>query len=248
MAGLRAGLNGSRSGLFYELTRIASERHPAVFVWENVPGLLSSGGGRDFARVLMEMDRIGYHGGWRVLDAQYLGVAQRRRRVFGVFVRRDLGIGRAAEILSLAEGLRGHPAPRRESGQDATGTLTARARAGGGLGSEIGALTASMGRSLHSGGLPCVAYRTTGNSGVMQQGDKTACLTTNADPSAQIIQNAYGVRRLTPRECERLQGFPEDWTAGFADGVRYTMLGNAVAVPAAHWIGRRLVAALGGAV
>ena len=65
-------------------------------------------------------------------------------------------------------------------------------------------------------------------------------------PSGDDCQNLIagtlrvGVRRLTPRECERLQGFPDDWTAGHADSRRYQMLGNAVAVPVAEWIGRRL--------
>lgn len=120
VAGKRAGLAGGRSGLFYEATRIINEIKPAYCLFENVPGLLSSDGGRDFARVLMEMDRIGYHGAWRVLDAQWLGVAQRRRRVFGLFSRLDSGAERCAEILSLRESLRGHPAPRREAGQGAT--------------------------------------------------------------------------------------------------------------------------------
>jgi site-specific DNA-cytosine methylase len=56
------------------------------------------------------------------------------------------------------------------------------------------------------------------------------------------VASFAGVRRLTPTECERLQGFPDDWTAGFADSVRYRMLGNAVAVQPAEWIARRLVA------
>jgi len=56
------------------------------------------------------------------------------------------------------------------------------------------------------------------------------------------IAAAYGVRRLTPVECERLQGFPDDWTAGQSDSTRYRQLGNAVAVPVAAWIARRIVA------
>lgn len=120
VAGKRAGLKGSRSGLFYEATRIINELRPAFCLFENVPGLLSSEQGRDFANVLLELDRIGYNGAWRVLDAQWLGVAQRRRRVFGLFSRLDSGAERCAEVLSIAESLRGHPAPCRETGEGIT--------------------------------------------------------------------------------------------------------------------------------
>jgi DNA-cytosine methyltransferase len=90
VAGNRAGLGGARSGLFYEGTRIAHELRSDYLLWENVPGLLSSGAGRDFLAVLTELDRIGLAGGWTTVDAQFFGVAQRRCRVFGVFARRDI--------------------------------------------------------------------------------------------------------------------------------------------------------------
>jgi len=123
VAGKRAGLAGKRSGLFYELSRIVDELQPSIVVWENVPGLLSSENGRDMLRVVLEFQRIGYRGCWRTLDAQYLGVAQRRRRVFGVFVSGDTPIECAVEILSLTEGMRGHSAPRRKKGKSVAGTL-----------------------------------------------------------------------------------------------------------------------------
>lgn len=85
-----------------------------------------------------------------------------------------------------------------------------------------------------------LAYRTGGNCGPFEQGDKTGALNTATDPSQNIIATRSMVRRLTPRECERLQGFPDDWTAGFSDSTRYRMLGNAVSVPVVRWIVRRL--------
>ncbi len=113
VAGNRAGLSGARSGLFYEYLRIADELQPSFLIWENVPGLSNSDDGRDLARVLLSLGERGYFGACRNLDAQYLGLAQRRRRVIGVFARRDIGAARCAEVLSLAEGVRGHPAPSR---------------------------------------------------------------------------------------------------------------------------------------
>lgn len=82
LAGNRAGLAGQRSGLFFEATRIIREIKPTWYIIENVPGLLSSNGGKDFEAVLNELAECGYFSAWRVLDSQYFGVPQRRKRVF----------------------------------------------------------------------------------------------------------------------------------------------------------------------
>lgn len=124
VAGNRGGLDGERSGLFYELVRIARELRPKFLVFENVPGLLSSDDGRDLARVLRHLGDSGFGGGWRVLDAQHFGVAQQRRRVFGVFAGRDIGIECCGQILALADGVRGHPAPGQEARPGVAGTVT----------------------------------------------------------------------------------------------------------------------------
>jgi DNA (cytosine-5)-methyltransferase 1 len=128
VAGKRAGLKGGRSGLFYEMTRVVHGLQPRFLVWENVPGLLSSDRGRDFARVLVELERIRFHGCWTVLDAQWFGVPQRRRRVFGVFARRDIGAECCAEILSLFPRSRRHPPPGREKGARVAPAVTPGAR------------------------------------------------------------------------------------------------------------------------
>ncbi len=135
VAGKRAGLEGKRSGLFYEAMRIIDELKPAWAVWENVPGLLSSDNGRDLARVLFRLGESGYFGCVRCIDAQWLGVAQRRRRLFGVFTRLDSGAERCAEVLSVGESLRVHPAPSREAGEGVTHDL-APCLTGGGRGVE----------------------------------------------------------------------------------------------------------------
>ncbi len=96
IAGNREGLKGE-SGLMFEYIRAVREVLPRYFVWENVPGALSSEGGAAFAQLLREMDVIGYGLAWRVLDAQFFGVAQRRRRVFLVGCLGNAG--RAAQIL-----------------------------------------------------------------------------------------------------------------------------------------------------
>jgi site-specific DNA-cytosine methylase len=129
VAGKRGGLQGERSGLFFEAIRIIDELRPAIAIWENVPGAFSSNKGRDFGAALGALADLGALDiGWAVLDAQWFGVAQRRRRVFVVA---DFGGERAAEILALAEGLRGDSPPRREARQDPTPLLEIGARTSG---------------------------------------------------------------------------------------------------------------------
>ena len=103
--------------------------------WENVPGVLSSSGGRDFGALLGGLGQLGYGWAYRVLDAQYFGVAQRRRRVFVVGYLGDWR--RAAAVLFEPASLRGHPAPRRETGEKPAPTLAARTKGGGGLGTDF---------------------------------------------------------------------------------------------------------------
>lgn len=104
VAGKREGLRGE-SGLMYEYIRAIRDIRPAWFLWENVPGALSSEGGEAFRQLLSEMDELGYGMAWRVLDAQFFGVAQRRRRVFLVG---HIGACHPAEVLFEPESLRGN--------------------------------------------------------------------------------------------------------------------------------------------
>src|SRR5215471_2469288 len=126
VAGQRAGLSGQRSSLWFEFERILSELRPRWTVVENVPGLLSSNAGRDFARILMGLGELGYGWAYRVLDARWFGVPQRRRRVFIVGCLGDQA--RAAAVLAVCESCGGHPAPRRKTRQDLAPTLDDGAR------------------------------------------------------------------------------------------------------------------------
>jgi DNA (cytosine-5)-methyltransferase 1 len=117
IAGLRGGLDDDRGNLALEFCRLAQREQPRWIVWENVPGVLSSGGGRDFGSILGALEDLGYGLAYRVLDAQYFGVAQRRRRVFVVGY---LGDWRpAAAVLFERHSMSGHPAPSREARQEA---------------------------------------------------------------------------------------------------------------------------------
>lgn len=123
VAGRRGGMDDPRSGLWSHVVRLVAETRPRWFVGENVPGLLSVNGGRDFGAVVRDLDDLGYGVAWRVLDAQYFGVPQRRRRVFIVGC---LGDGAApAQVLLEPEGRGGDSPPSREARTDIAGSLTA---------------------------------------------------------------------------------------------------------------------------
>src|SRR5690606_21163622 len=117
------GLDDPRGNLMLTFGSIARRYRPEWLVWENVPGVLSSNGGRDFGTFLGMLAELGYGFAYRVLDAQYLGVAQRRRRVFVVGHLGDWR--RAAAVLFERHGLSGHPAPRREAGEGIADSLEA---------------------------------------------------------------------------------------------------------------------------
>jgi DNA (cytosine-5)-methyltransferase 1 len=215
-------LAGGRSGLWWEFHRILAGIRPRWCVVENVLGLLSSNGGRDFAAVVQGLAELGYGVAWRVFDAQWFGVAQRRRRVFVVG---HLGAPWAAsgQVLDLAQGCGGDSAPRRPAGQAVAGTLEARTRGGGFPGTD-----AATSGFLVSVSPPLVA--------------RDWKSTKPEASGAVVVPAASGVRRLTPVECARLQGFPDDWNDHLADTHRYRQYGNAVCVPVAEWLCRRLAA------
>ena len=129
VAGLRKGLADPRGNLMLTYGAIARRYSPKWLVWENVPGVLSSNGGRDFGTFLGMLGQLGYGFAYRVLDAQFFGVAQRRRRVFVVGCLGDWRS--AAAVLFERHSLQGHPAPSREAGKEIAPTIRAGAANGG---------------------------------------------------------------------------------------------------------------------
>jgi len=259
IAGQRAGLAGERSGLWFEFIRVIEELKPKWVIVENVSGLLSSNEGRDMGTILGALAKLRYWWAYRILDAQYFGVPQRRRRVFIVG---SLGDGRAAEVLFERTSSAWDSAPSRETGQRVAASLTAGAHPGGHNGqddhkegrlipfdtiqndeSQQTYITRPL--ESHSGrydaNQPYVFdWQSSGDVRLNCSNKHTSALHANQTPA---VMQQFGVRRLTPRECERLQGFPDDWTLvdGMSDSARYRMLGNAVAVPVVEWLGRRIV-------
>ena len=346
VAGLRKGLADPRGNLALVYLGLLDHLRPSWMVWENVPGVLSSNGGKDFGAFLGGLAELGYGFAYRVLDAQYFGVPQRRRRVFVVGYFGDWRP--AASVLFERESLSGDTPPRREKGERVAGGSTfgideecnvrrdgfgPLLRGGqGGTRQAVcyvrdaqdahysGTHCERCGREVPDGwdncpycgssslentplvmahgqgnaevvkdgapsltcnheapivamgfegdvartltarydsspcadrGMDIVAYHRNASCAVTAQDDKTAALRSNGEHSYQFLQTASTVRRLTPRECERLQGFPDDyslipWRKGMApDGPRYKALGNSMAVPVMRWIGQRLTATRG---
>ena len=321
IAGKREGLQGE-SRLMFEYIRAVREVRPRYFIWENVPGAFSSEKGEAFRQLLSEMDGLGYGMAWRVLDAQFFGVAQRRRRVFLVGM---LGNGSgAAEVLFERDCLRWDTESSREKrqalaaaakGGPGGGSYTLQVRCGkegGGKGALIqddvsATLSCANAQTLFQPASYICMGSTQSNAEIefdmaptqaarqykdpqvvcmTQYGEEVAgTLTARHDSSAcadrgmnvvcmaddnakaaidfdmcgmlkvagsaPIAASGYVVRRLTPRECERIQGFPDDWTLidwkgkgieKCPDAPRYKALGNSMAVPVMRWIGRRLEA------
>ena len=135
VAGLRAGMAGDRGNLTLQYLTLAGRLRPQWLVWENVPGVLSSNGGRDFGSFLGGLGELGYGWAYRTLDAQHFGVPQRRRRVFVVGYFGDWR--RAAAVLFERHCLQGHSSPRRQAREGIAPTLSARPTGGGGLGTDF---------------------------------------------------------------------------------------------------------------
>ena len=283
VAGMRRGLDDERGNLSLEFIRLAERLAPDWVLWENVPGVLSSNGGRDFGAFLGALAHIGYGFAYRVLDAQYFGVAQRRRRVFVVGYRGDWR--RAAAVLFESESLCRNTPPRREKAKDIAPTVVAGptfSRTGnervecdalvvGALDTECG-LSKQTHHSLQNGHYVTARMRGFGDyecddtasalkardwkdatdlvafGSTMSEPDAheeiVSTLRSNAPPA---LASSTVVRRLTPTECERLQGFPDGYTnvayrgkSEAPDSQRYKAIGNSMAVPVMRWIGNRI--------
>ena len=122
IAGLRGGLDDPRGNIMLTYLRVVESRRPKWIVWENVPGVLSSNGGKDFSTFITSLGNMGYGWAYRVLDAQWFGLAQRRKRVFVVGCLGDTTS--ASKVLFECESVRRDSTPSREKRKEITGTIT----------------------------------------------------------------------------------------------------------------------------
>jgi DNA (cytosine-5)-methyltransferase 1 len=261
IAGLRKGLEGERSGLFYEIIRLTDELRPKFILLENVPGLLSSQQGRDMGIVITALVERGYGICWRVLDSQNFGVAQRRKRIFIIASLRDHR--RPVQILFESEGSERNFKTVGEEGEKTTGRSEISSRT---FVKTKRAQTAEDDEKwVEKGIVPTLNAFDLGDTRtttiiqqpILFEGNRVDDLRIHQEGISPTLVSRWGtggnnvpflqdkfVRRLTPVECERLQGFPDNWTEGQADSTRYKQLGNAVTVPVVDWIIKRLVESL----
>ena len=222
IAGKRGGTADERGALMYAYLGIVEAYRPRWIVWENVPGVLSSNSGYDFTSFLAGLEECGYGWAYRVLDAQYFGVPQRRRRVF-VVGHIDNRTDLAAEVLFEPQGVCGNIAAGSETQKETT---------------------AFIGKGVNY-------FRRGGN--FKYHKDKKAATLRNSAASdcfdLVLAREKKYIRRLTPLECERLQGFPDNYTQiewrgkpaeQCPDSLRYKAIGNSMAVPVMRWIGERI--------
>ena len=259
ISGLRKGLEDPRGNLALTYIGLLDHFKPKYFIWENVPGVLSSNKGEDFSSFIRAIQEIGYGFAYRTLDAQYFGVPQRRKRVFVVGC--SSGDWRsAAEILFESESLSRDTEESRQKGKDPTKETrgssttdnrwparisnTLDARYGDKMGLEDQHINSDCPRFV-----PTVYESHPNDSRVTDMGETCTTVTarwgTGGNNTPLVNQSV--IRRLTPIECERLQGFPCGYTEipynnrpHTPDGHRYKALGNSMAVPVIRWLGERI--------
>lgn len=246
-AGLRQGMDDPRGQLALVYLRVLAKYRPRWIVWENVPGVLSSNGGRDFGAFLGALGQLGYGFAYRVLDAQHFGVPQRRRRVFVVGHSGDWR--RPAAVLFERGSVRGDSPKSGTKGETVTGSSQSRPFT---VRRIAPCLTSTYGKQPDNSDTalgPNLVVQSVSLRG--REGGATAELGGGIATALRASQGggdkAYiltdRVRRLTPIECERLQGFPDNWTMvsdKTKDGPRYKAIGNSMAVPVMRWIGARI--------
>lgn len=257
VAGKRAGLEGERSGLFHEAVRIIKEMrdatngtYPRWTVWENVPGALSSNNGRDFGTVINEMAKAGaVLQEYAVLDAQYFGIPHRRRRVFLASCFDPAIAKRCPDpLLPVRESLPGDTKKGRTKGQNTTDETSTSIEKHFYLtfdtqfGSNANVFKDQIPTLKATQQPPSVAYDEYNNS----ISEIHHSLRAGTKQSTGILESTMRVRRLTPLECERLMGWPDDHTRYKADGTeqaethRYRQCGNGVATPVAQWVAEQI--------
>jgi DNA (cytosine-5)-methyltransferase 1 len=289
VAGLRKSLDDARGNLSLTFVGIANaidhvrsvrSDSPAIVFWENVPGVLNTNDnafGCFLAALAGEDDALVPPGqrwtnagcvfgpqrtvAWRVLDAQYFGVAQRRRRVFVVAsARADFD---PTKVLFEFQGVRRDTAPSREKGQRIAPTVTngppfsrtgndrvetdaVITMAHGQGGAEIATDRSPTLTCNHEAPIAAYSLPITFSGQMSNPHTDVDIMQTLQAKNPMAVATAMQVRRLTPVECERLQGFPDNYTdiklkgKPTPDGPRYKALGNSWAVPVVRWIGSRI--------
>ena len=267
IAGKRGGLQANRSSLFFEAMRIIGAKKPKYFIFENVKGLFSSNAGQDFDLILRTIADFGYDGGWQLLNTRWF-LPQNRERVYFVgHIRGEpqpkvFPVGEASRIPDNRESTEQVAATLQSPGH-ACGNYKGMNMIQEGL-KQIGTIgedseatrvydPSGCARTIKNGGgmgaktglyqvkpvlTPERAEKRQNGRRFKEDGEEMFTLTSQDQHG---VMEGTNIRRLTPTECERLQGFPDGWTEGQSDTQRYRQLGNAVSVPVVKAVGERLI-------
>lgn len=257
LAGKRRGLQDTRGTLFFEIARIAEVRRPRLLLLENVKGLLSHDEGRTFGTILARLDEVGYDAEWEVLNSKHYGVPQNRERVFIVGHLRGEPW---REVFPLGQGIEISLGPRPEAqggGEWVRGMVEGKSPGVKARGVNIyddynqaftelvGAVRPTSGNEAAGNGVKVIGRTRDHEKGremSLHEKDELGTLKQPSGNQEDLLKVGATIRRLTPVECERLQGFPDGWTAGVSDTSRYRMMGNAVTTNVIEAIGRKILA------
>jgi len=246
LAGNRSGLGGERSGLIREAIRLIEECKPRFFIWENVKGTFSSNNRQDFAAILQAFANIGnYTIEWQLLNTKWF-LPQNRERIYLVGY---LGGRSGRQVFPIGESNTKVDELQRQ--QANTCTLTARYEAGGNgsyvVERKLNAQETIRVHTNNSKGYEeavegdSINYQNINSKTRRGRVDKQIAQTLDSGGEQAVLTDK--IRRLTPMECERLQGFPDNWTLadGISDTQRYKMCGNAVTVDVVEAVGKSLL-------
>lgn len=257
IAGQRRGFNDTRGTLFFEIQRIVKEKQPSILLLENVLGLLSHEKGRTFATILDTLDALRYDVEWQVLNSKYF-VPQNRERVFivghsrGKRARKIFPVGGDNEKDIGGQIKLINKLSQCNSAYDTSGLMPALTSGTHGYATGNIAISSTQKRKSSFVEMPptlncmheqVMVYTCQVNANIKQRVQKRVTSWTLGTTSQRDFGLMEGtrLRRLTPLECERLQGFPDNWTAGHSDTQRYKMCGNAVTVPVVEYLVQELV-------
>jgi len=226
IAGKRKGFADTRGTLFFDICRILQAKRPSYCLLENVKGLLSHDNGETFKTILESLDELGYGVQWQVLNSKHFGVPQNRERVFIVGSFRGR---RRSEVFPITESIGIHIENPREKQRQKIGST----------------IRPGISGIPGSGETYVIGYtrKFDKKKKVIREDhfkNEFSQVKQRAGNQDQFIFENKKIRRLTPIECERLQGFPDNWTQGVSDTQRYKLLGNAVTVNVIEFLGKRL--------
>lgn len=208
VAGKRRGFEETRGTLFFEIMRITRHHRTKYLFLENVKGLLSHDHGRTFKTIIETLDELGYDCQWQVLNSKDFGVPQNRERIF---IIGHLRTEPRPQVFPISDSTNS-PKGARQASSDIARTLTA----------SLGGVDRNKQFVVERAPL---RFLTRNQKNVT--GDYSFTVDTT-NTSGVKVNGA--IRKLTPMECERLQGFPDGWTSGVSDSQRYKQMGNAVTV------------------